>query len=100
MVHVLRKYTRKFWVVLPQGVPVEELIGDQKTLAFITSMAITTCEVATITFVIKGGWIIVFTSGLGGAVGVVCAMLAHDRIFRHRPVVIRTTTKPKKGNDL
>lgn len=68
----------------------KNIIGDQKQLAFMTSIAITTCEVATITFVIKGGWIIIFTSGLGGAVGVVLAMVLHDRIFHRRPVVIHT----------
>lgn len=55
--------------------------GHVKT-AFFTSWVITGLEIATIGFVVSEGWYILFSAGLGGAVGVVIAMQMHSRIFK------------------
>lgn len=55
--------------------------GRVKT-AFLTSWVVTGLEIATIGFVVAEGWYILFSAGLGGAVGVVTAMLTHSKIFK------------------
>lgn len=55
--------------------------GHIKT-AFVTSWIITALEIATIGFVVAEGWYILFSAGLGGAIGVVTAMKTHSKLFK------------------
>ncbi len=50
--------------------------------AFITSWCITTLEVASIGFVVIGGWWVILSAGFGGSVGIVLAMRIHERLFK------------------
>lgn len=60
------------------------IVQGNRSLAFFMSMVITSCEVATVSFVVMTGWWVLLTAGIGGAIGVVCAMTFHRRVFGHQ----------------
>lgn len=60
----------------------KNVIGDHFRLAFVTSYGVAALDVATITIIIHGGWIIALTSGTGAALGVVSAMKFHDKVVK------------------
>lgn len=49
--------------------------------AFFTSWVVTGLEVASISFVVIGGWTVIFSAGIGGSIGVVVAMKMHSRLY-------------------
>jgi hypothetical protein len=57
----------------------KNVMGDHKRLAFVTSYLVAVLDVATIGFIVWGGWWIALTSGTGAAFGVVTAMMVHDK---------------------
>jgi hypothetical protein len=58
----------------------KNVIGDHYKVAFWTSYAVAVLDVATVGFIIEGGWWIALTSGTGAAFGVVTAMKFHDKV--------------------
>jgi hypothetical protein len=62
----------------------KNVMGNHQKLAFFTSYGVAVLDVATINFIIEGGWIIAVTSGTGAAFGVVAAMRVHDRFIGGR----------------
>ena len=62
----------------------KNVIGGHHRLAFVTSYAVAVLDVATINFILAGGWMIAVTSGTGAAFGVVGAMMFHDRYIGER----------------
>lgn len=59
---------------------IKNVQGDHRMWAFFTSYIVAVCDVATIAFIVEGGWWIALSSGTGAAFGVVAAMTFHDRI--------------------
>lgn len=58
------------------------IVAGHHKAAWFTSWLVTSCEVASVTFIVKGGWIILLTAGFGGAFGVVAAMYLHAYMFK------------------
>jgi len=52
--------------------------------AWLTSWLVTTCAVASVSFIVMGGWVILLTSGIGGSFGCIAAMAAHERLFKSK----------------
>lgn len=71
-----------FLAVFLKGFQHKNVIGDHYRLAFFTSYAMAMFEVASIALVVKGGWVMAFTTGTGAAFGIVCAMYAHNRLHK------------------
>ena len=62
----------------------KNVMGDHKRIAFATSYVVAILDVATIKFIVDGGWWIAASSGTGAAFGVITAMWAHDRFIGER----------------
>lgn len=60
----------------------KNIVGGHYLPAWITSWGITTCEAMTVLFIVKGGWTVLISAGVGGSFGVVAAMWFHDRVFK------------------
>lgn len=60
------------------------IVGGHYQAAWWFSFLVTSFEVAAISLVVAGGWTIIFSAGLGGAVGTVVAMYTHTRLFKPR----------------
>lgn len=56
------------------------VLGHYKS-AYGMSWVVTTLEVASVSFVVIGGWWVVFSAGFGGSLGVIAAMRCHEQIF-------------------
>lgn len=73
-----------FTLAFAKAFQTKVIISGNRRLAFCVSMLITSCEVATVSFVVQVGLWVLLTAGVGGAAGVVCAMTFHRRLFDHR----------------
>lgn len=60
------------------------IVGGHYKAAWWFSWLVTSFEVASISLVVAGGWTIIFSAGLGGAIGTVTAMYTHTRLFTPR----------------
>ena len=56
------------------------VLGHYKS-AYGMSWVVTTLEVASVSFVVIGGWWVILSAGFGGSIGVIAAMRAHEKIF-------------------
>lgn len=59
----------------------KNIIGDHIKTAAFTSYAIAAFDVSGILLVVKGGWLMILPLGTGGAIGVVCSVYLHRRVF-------------------
>jgi hypothetical protein len=71
-----------FVTVFMRGFQHKNVIGGHKKLAFTTSYFIAAGEALCITLIVKGGWIIILTSGTGAAFGIITSMYVHDRFVK------------------
>lgn len=71
-----------FIAIFLKGLQYKNINGSHYRAAFITSCLMMCFEVVTITLVIKGGWSIALSAGLGVAFGVVASMFVHDKLFK------------------
>jgi len=80
MLYVLSTFTT-FISVFLKGFQHKNVIGNHQRAVFFTSWFMATFDVASVMFIVKGGWPIAITSGFGASCGMVAAMRTHDRIF-------------------
>ena len=59
----------------------KNVIGNHKRLVVVTSYLMAVGDVACISLIVKGGWVIALSSGTGAACGMVGAMYLHDRFL-------------------
>jgi hypothetical protein len=65
-----------------RGFQHKNVIGNHKKAVFVTAYLVAVGDVLTVGMVVLGGWTICFAAGTGAAVGMVCSMYLHDRIFK------------------
>lgn len=71
-----------FLSVFLKGFQHKNVIGGHLKSVFITSYLMAVFDVAIVTLIIQGGWVIALTSGTGAAFGMVAAIQTHDKIFQ------------------
>ena len=74
-------FLSSFMLVFMKAFQAKNVIGNHYISAFLTSFAIAVGEVGVIVSGATLGWSAVPYIGIGGAIGVVFAMLLHSRIF-------------------
>ena len=42
-------------------------------------------EVVSVSIIVKGGWGVAISTGMGAAIGIVLAMKLHDKVYRKQP---------------
>lgn len=68
--------------VFLKGFQLKNVMGKHiKSLAMV-SYLIAAFEVATVSIIVKGGWMIALTAGTGGALGMITSLYVHDRLFK------------------
>lgn len=70
-----------FCAVFLKGFQHKNVIGGHLKMVAVTSYAMAVFDVATVMLIYKGGWLIALSAGTGAAVGMVAAILTHDRMF-------------------
>jgi hypothetical protein len=60
------------------------IVAGHYWAAWITSWLVTSGEVASVSFIVMGGWVILLTAGIGGSFGCIAAMAAHERLFKSK----------------
>lgn len=73
-----------FCAVFLKGFQHKNVIGMHYRLTFFTSYAMAVFDVAVVSIIVKGGWPVALTSGLGASVGMVAAMYLHNRMVGKR----------------
>lgn len=71
-----------FCSVFLKGFQHKNVIGMHYKLTFFTSCLMGAFDVATVTLIVKGGWWIAATSGIGAGFGMITAMYVHKRIVK------------------
>lgn len=71
-----------FVSVALKGFQHKNVIGNHVRAVFVTSYLMAAFDVAAVTLIVKGGWLIALTSGTGAALGMVFAIRIHDKIFK------------------
>lgn len=64
-----------------KGFQQKNVIGGHLKTVFVTSYVMALFDVASVTFIVVGGWWIVLSSGVGASFGMLAAILLHDKIF-------------------
>lgn len=64
-----------------KGFQHKNVIGGHIKSVFFTSWMMAAFDVAAVTLIVKGGWPIALSSGLGASLGMVVAIKSHDRLF-------------------
>lgn len=75
-----------FCCVFLKGFQHKNVIGMHYKLTFFTSFAMAAFDVATVTLIVKGGWPIAISSGIGASFGMVAAMYSHSKIVKDKSV--------------
>jgi hypothetical protein len=73
-----------FVAVFLKGFQHKNVIAGKYSATFYTSFAMAAFDWATITIVLKGGWIVAITAGTGAAFGMITAMALHDKLFKSK----------------
>lgn len=73
-----------FALVFLRGLQQQNVIHGNYLAAAVTPFAIAVAEVASVVWVVQTGWAAVPYVGLGGSLGIVCAMLLHRRVLAKR----------------
>lgn len=71
-----------FVAVFLKGFQHKNVIGMHYKLTFFTSFLMAAFDVATVSIIVKGGWPIAFSSGVGAAFGMIAAMYSHKRLVK------------------
>ena len=67
-----------------KGFQHKNVIGGHIKSVFFTSWMMAVFDVAAVTLIVKGGWAIAISSGLGASIGMVVAIKFHNRIFERK----------------
>lgn len=70
-----------FCAVFLKGFQHKNVIGGHLKLVAVTSYAMAVFDVVTVMLIYKGGWLIALSAGTGAAVGMVTAILVHDKLL-------------------
>lgn len=84
MVLYFLSFITSFCAVFLKGFQHKNVIGNHVHAVFYTSFLMAAFDVAAITLVVKGDWTIMFSAGLGAALGMVSSMKLHDYIFKRK----------------
>lgn len=71
-----------FAAIFLQGFQLKNIQGNHYLLSFVTSMAMTACNILTVGFVVVAGWHLFIPCAFGGAVGIVASMYFHKRLVK------------------
>jgi hypothetical protein len=71
-----------FCAVAIKGFQHKNVAGMHYRLTFFTSYIMAVFDVAVVGIIVKGGWSIALTAGLGASCGMVFAMWFHDRVIK------------------
>jgi hypothetical protein len=82
MISFFQPLTASFCLVFLKAFQNQNVIHSNYKSAIFTSFLIAMAEIAVILSAVKYGWDSVFPIGLGGAFGVVLAMLLHKKLFK------------------
>lgn len=74
--------TVSFCSVFLKGFQHKNVIGMHYKLTFFTSVLMGAFDVATVTLIVKGGWYIAISSGIGAGFGMMAAMWTHARVVK------------------
>lgn len=81
MIYAISVFT-SFVACFLKGFQHKNVIGGHIKSVFMTSWLMAAFDVAAVTLIVKGGWPIAISSGLGASVGMIVSIKLHDRIFR------------------
>lgn len=70
-----------FTSVFLKGFQHKNVIGNHYRSTFVTSFCMAAFDVASVSFIVKGGWVMFLPSGIGASVGMVVAMKYHGLII-------------------
>lgn len=70
-----------FTSVFLKGFQHKNVIGNHYRATFVTSFCMAAFDVASVSFIVKGGWVIFLPSGLGASFGMIAAMRYHGAII-------------------
>jgi len=79
---MIQPFIASFVLVLTRGFQQKNVIHDLYIPAFFTSFVIACGEVGVIMSGVQYGWSAVPYIGLGGGIGVICAMVLHKKVFK------------------
>lgn len=82
MVTYFFSFVTSFCAVFLKGFQHKNVIGDHKRAVFYTSFLMAVFDVAAISLVVKGGWSVAISAGLGASLGMISSMTLHDKIFK------------------
>lgn len=82
MITYFFSFVTSFCAVFLKGFQHKNVIGDHRRSIIITSFLMAAFDVAAISLVLKGGWSIAISAGLGASLGMILSMSFHDKIFK------------------
>lgn len=82
MLLYLLSFATSFGAAGLKGFQHKNVIGNHIHAVFYTSFLMAAFDVAAITMVIKGDWTIAISAGSGAALGMVCSIKFHDKVFK------------------
>ena len=65
-----------------KGFQHKNVIGNHQRSVFATAYLMAFCDFASVSLIVRGGWIIAITSGTGAAFGMITAIKLHNRIYQ------------------
>lgn len=71
-----------FCSVFLKGFQIKNVQFNQYKLIAVTSYLIAFFEVATVTIIVKGGWLVALSAGTGATAGILLSVYLHKRIFK------------------
>lgn len=71
-----------FISVALKGFQHKNVIGNHLNSVFYTSVLMGMFDWAAVTLIIKGGWPIAITSGIGAGFGMLASIKLHDKLFK------------------
>lgn len=80
-IEALAATVTSFGSVFLKGFQQKNVIAGRIGAAAVTSYLIAFFDVAVITLIVRGGWIVALATGTGAALGMVTAIRLHDKLF-------------------
>lgn len=82
--HLLLAFAISFIAIGLRGFQHKNVIGNHRRLVFVTSIAMTLFEVASVGMIVKNGWAVALPLGLGSGFGMLTSMWMHDRFVKKK----------------
>lgn len=71
-----------FIAVFLKGFQHKNVIGGHLKMVAVTSYAMAFFDVAAVSIVVKQGMSVAWSAGTGAAIGMVCSIVLHDKLFK------------------